>query len=149
MQYCRGSMYYKVDREDTLQYCIGGMYCKVYREDTLQYCRGSMYCKVYREYTLQYCRGGECQQFLPTIAPHQGAQSPPSTILGGYFRMNFKYNSDYDFFWIQLSVFLYLFLAKHQYLCNISHYIILNNEILKSNSSVFLWSEGYISQYTP
>ena len=29
------------------------------------------------------------------------------------------------------------------------HYIILNNGILKSNSSVFPWSEGYISQYTP
>ena len=29
------------------------------------------------------------------------------------------------------------------------HYIILNNGILISNSSVFPWSEGYILQYTP
>ena len=29
------------------------------------------------------------------------------------------------------------------------HYIILNNGILKSNSSVFPRSEGYITQYTP
>ena len=29
------------------------------------------------------------------------------------------------------------------------HYIILNNGILKSNPSVFPWSEGYIYQYTP
>ena len=29
------------------------------------------------------------------------------------------------------------------------HYIILNNGILKSNSSVFTRSKGYISQYTP
>ena len=33
--------------------------------------------------------------------------------------------------------------------CNILHYIILNNEILKSNSSIFPQSEGYITQYTP
>ena len=32
---------------------------------------------------------------------------------------------------------------------NTIHYIILNNAILKSNSSVFPRSEGYISQYTP
>ena len=31
----------------------------------------------------------------------------------------------------------------------ISHYIIHNNGILKSNSSVFPQSEGYILQYTP
>ena len=31
----------------------------------------------------------------------------------------------------------------------IVHYIILNNGILKSNSSVFPRSDGYISQYTP
>ena len=30
-----------------------------------------------------------------------------------------------------------------------NHYIILHNRILKSNSSVFPRSEGYISQYTP
>ena len=30
-----------------------------------------------------------------------------------------------------------------------TNYIILNNGILKSNSSVFLWSKGYILQYTP
>ena len=29
------------------------------------------------------------------------------------------------------------------------HYIILNNRILKLNSSIFPWSEGYITQYTP
>ena len=29
------------------------------------------------------------------------------------------------------------------------HYIILNNGILKSNSSIFLRTEGYITQYTP
>ena len=29
------------------------------------------------------------------------------------------------------------------------HYIILNNGILKSNSSIFPRSEGYITQYTP
>ena len=29
------------------------------------------------------------------------------------------------------------------------HYIIHNNGILKSNSSIFPWSEGYITQYTP
>ena len=29
------------------------------------------------------------------------------------------------------------------------HYIILKNEILKSSSSIFPWSEGYITQYTP
>ena len=28
-------------------------------------------------------------------------------------------------------------------------YIILNNEILKSNSSIFPWGEGFITQYTP
>ena len=32
---------------------------------------------------------------------------------------------------------------------NIRHYIILNNGILRSNTSVFPQSEGYISQYTP
>ena len=31
----------------------------------------------------------------------------------------------------------------------ISHYIILNIGILKSNSSIFPRSEGYITQYTP
>ena len=31
----------------------------------------------------------------------------------------------------------------------LGHYIILNNGILKSNSSVFPRSKGYISQYTP
>ena len=30
----------------------------------------------------------------------------------------------------------------------IRHYIILNNVILKLNFSIFLWSEGYITQYT-
>ena len=30
-----------------------------------------------------------------------------------------------------------------------SHYIILNNGILKSNSSIFPRSQGYITQYTP
>ena len=29
------------------------------------------------------------------------------------------------------------------------HYILLNNGILKSNSSIFPRSEGYITQYTP
>ena len=29
------------------------------------------------------------------------------------------------------------------------HYIILNNGILKSNTSIFPHSEGYITQYTP
>ena len=29
------------------------------------------------------------------------------------------------------------------------HYIILNNEILNSNSSIFPQSKGYITQYTP
>ena len=32
---------------------------------------------------------------------------------------------------------------------NIKQYIILNNGILKSNSSLFPQSEGYITQYTP
>ena len=32
--------------------------------------------------------------------------------------------------------------------CCACHYIILNNGILKSNSSIFSWSEGYITQYT-
>ena len=32
---------------------------------------------------------------------------------------------------------------------DISHYIILNNAIIKSNSSIFTRSEGYITQYTP
>ena len=31
----------------------------------------------------------------------------------------------------------------------ILHYIILNNGILKSNSTIFPQSEGYITQYTP
>ena len=31
----------------------------------------------------------------------------------------------------------------------IVHYIIINNGILKSNSSIFPRSEGYITQYTP
>ena len=31
----------------------------------------------------------------------------------------------------------------------LSHYIILNNEILKSNASIFPRSKGYITQYTP
>ena len=34
-------------------------------------------------------------------------------------------------------------------LSSIVHYIILNNGILKSNSSIFPRSEGYITQYTP
>ena len=29
------------------------------------------------------------------------------------------------------------------------HYIIHNNGILKSNTTIFPWSEGYITQYTP
>ena len=29
------------------------------------------------------------------------------------------------------------------------HYIILNNGILKSNSTIFPWSKGFITQYTP
>ena len=29
------------------------------------------------------------------------------------------------------------------------HYIILNNGILKSNSTIYPRSEGYITQYTP
>ena len=29
------------------------------------------------------------------------------------------------------------------------HFIILSNGILKSNSSVFPWSQAYISQYSP
>ena len=32
---------------------------------------------------------------------------------------------------------------------NTLHYIIPNNGILKSNCSIFPWSEGYITQYTP
>ena len=32
---------------------------------------------------------------------------------------------------------------------NMVHYIILKNGILKSNSSIFPRSEGYITQYTP
>ena len=32
---------------------------------------------------------------------------------------------------------------------NKRHYIIPNNGILKSNSSIFPRSEGYITQYTP
>ena len=32
---------------------------------------------------------------------------------------------------------------------NKGHHIILNNEILKSNSIIFPRSEGYITQYTP
>ena len=39
--------------------------------------------------------------------------------------------------------------ARFQGLANIPHYIILNNAILKSNSSIFPQSEGYIKQYTP
>ena len=40
--------------------------------------------------------------------------------------------------------------AYKQYICKyMDHYIILNNEILKSNSSIFPRSEGYITQYTP
>ena len=35
------------------------------------------------------------------------------------------------------------------YMSNTRHCIILNNGILKSNSSVFPQNEGYISQYTP
>ena len=31
----------------------------------------------------------------------------------------------------------------------LGHYIILNNGILKSNSSIIPRSEGYITQYTP
>ena len=31
---------------------------------------------------------------------------------------------------------------------DIGHYIILNNGILKSNSLIFPWSEGNITQYT-
>ena len=33
--------------------------------------------------------------------------------------------------------------------CSAVHYIILNNGILKSNSSIFPKSKGYITQYTP
>ena len=41
--------------------------------------------------------------------------------------------------------------SKHYlkfYISNL-HCIIRNNGILKSNSSIFPWSEGYITQYTP
>ena len=39
-------------------------------------------------------------------------------------------------------------LIRIHFILFIVHYIILNNGILKSNSLVFPWSEGYISQYT-
>ena len=41
------------------------------------------------------------------------------------------------------------FSLDYSKVCSIEHYIILNNGILKSNSSIFPWSEGYITQYTP
>ena len=34
----------------------------------------------------------------------------------------------------------------YKHLC---HYIILTNGILKTNTLIFPWSEGYITQYTP
>ena len=51
----------------------------------------------------------------------------------------------------QKSEWLYgcSYISEWPGLAHINHYIILNNGILKSNSSLFPRSEGYISQYTP